>query len=191
MFDPFQPKTVTFHQPIDMLLACHTRVRLFADRLDYLARYLAEHPVDAAAIATAKAVLRYFNEGAAQHHLDEEVDLFPVLYGLADASLRRSLDFLSAEHLVLHEVWQDIEHVLLRIVDAGPAEVGGAVVGRTVRLDLDKVSEFVQRYRRHAQVEEDEIFPKARHLPMETLKNLGRRMAARRGVNLDEFEVPE
>ena len=44
-----------------------------------LPAWVAEHGVDADAVAGARRVARYFDSAAPLHHADEELDLFPLL----------------------------------------------------------------------------------------------------------------
>jgi len=71
--------TVGFDDPLEMLLACHRRIEKQLDTLKRLRAHMDARGVDAEASLAAQAVLRYFLVAAANHHDDEEKDLFPLL----------------------------------------------------------------------------------------------------------------
>ncbi|WP_230370020.1 hypothetical protein [Paludibacterium denitrificans] len=52
---------VSFEQPLEMLLACHDKIRRFCDQLDKLPGYVAQHGVDEAAKNTIDGAIRYFD----------------------------------------------------------------------------------------------------------------------------------
>src|SRR5205085_11054663 len=68
-----------FDDPLEMLLGCHRRIEKQLDTLKKLRAHIEARGVDAEASAAAQAVLRYFQKAAANHHQDEERDLFPLL----------------------------------------------------------------------------------------------------------------
>ena len=71
--------TVGFDDPLEMLMACHRRIEKQLDTLKRLLPHIKEHGVDADASIAAQSVLHYFARAAANHHDDEEKDLFPLL----------------------------------------------------------------------------------------------------------------
>jgi len=68
-----------FDEPLEMLLACHRRIEKQLETLKRLRTHLATEGVDPEASAAAQSVLRYFGKSAADHHHDEEQDVFPLL----------------------------------------------------------------------------------------------------------------
>ena len=68
-----------FDDPLEMLLGCHRRIERQLETLKKLRVHVESRGVDAEASAAAQAVLTYFRKAAANHHADEEQDLFPLL----------------------------------------------------------------------------------------------------------------
>lgn len=72
-------KFVTWDEPIDMLYACHGRVKQFCRQLQLLPDYIAQHGLNQAVKNDVQQILSYFNQAAPLHHDDEEKDFFPAL----------------------------------------------------------------------------------------------------------------
>lgn len=96
-----------FDQPLEMLQACHGRIEERLQTLERLAEHAATRGPDANAQSAAKDVLRYFDTSGAQHHQDEDEDLFPLLRKRAAASGRNevaaAVDELEREHAMERE----------------------------------------------------------------------------------------
>ncbi len=170
----FAEPAASFDDPIALLLACHDRVRHYAGLALKLAEYLPGHGADKEARDAASAILRYFDFAAALHHQDEEEDLFPLLAARGDETLRQLAGVtMFAEHEELATLWLQLRGFLQAIA-----------AGKSAELPLDLAREFSLRYPEHALVEDRQIYPHAASLltPAE-LAELGRRMAARRGVS--------
>jgi hemerythrin-like domain-containing protein len=166
----FSAETVAFETPIAMLIACHDRVRQYADLTLKLAQYLIKEGVDAKAQDAATGILRYFNMAAPLHHDDEDLDLFPLLSQYGDAELQAIIASTSAEHDALGLLWQDIRSYLIPLA----AGQGGS-------LPLALAGEFAKRYTDHADMEEARIYPSAELLlDAPTLAAMGQNMANRR-----------
>ena len=129
--------------------------------------------VDAAAIAAAQSILRYFDVAAPLHHQDEDDDLFPALLASATPELAQTIAEISAEHAQLAVLWQQVRSALLAVIAGDGSELTPELAGK-----------FAVRYPYHAAREELEIYPYASVLSAETLRNLGIVMAQRRGMKL-------
>lgn len=70
---------VTWDEPIEMLYACHGKVKSFCRQLQLLPDYLAKNGVNQAVKNDVQQILNYFNQSAPLHHDDEEKDFFPAL----------------------------------------------------------------------------------------------------------------
>ena len=151
----------SFDEPLDMLYACHDKVRRFCDQLDALPAYIAEHGRNQAVINTIS--------GIPAHHQDEEDELFPlILARQPDAAPK--IEQLLGEHGYLHSRWNAIRDDLLAY--------NAAMLDS---ISADEVHEFARLYREHAQREEQWLFPTAAALINDSeLADAGRRMAARR-----------
>lgn len=163
----------SFDQPLEMLLACHDKIRRFCDQLDKLAPYIAEHGVDEAARNSIDAVVRYFDVAGPSHHSDEEEELFPILEARVPSAAPK-LEQLSAEHGYLHSRWNAIRDdlVALRHGDI-------SVISRI------EIEEFVRQYRLHAAIEEAWLIPTAdKTMTAEEKRLAGQHMAAKRQPEL-------
>ncbi|WP_027470123.1 hemerythrin domain-containing protein [Deefgea rivuli] len=172
MLNPFATETVTFETPIAMLIACHDRVRQYAALTETLARHVQRNGADAAAVAGAQSILRYFDVAAPLHHQDEDEDLFPALISQGSPELVRQIETVMAEHDELDALWQQVRVSLLHVV-AGDGKA----------LDLALAQDFALRYPAHAAQEETQIYPAAALLDATLLAQLGRNMALRRQLN--------
>ncbi|HET8871081.1 MAG TPA: hemerythrin domain-containing protein [Aquabacterium sp.] len=158
----------SFEDPIEMLTACHDKVRHFARLSTRLAEHLQQHGVDKQAQDAAGAVLRYFDLAAPLHHADEDEDLFPALLALNDPTLSMDIQRLSAEHATLASLWHAVRSWLL------------AVQNGDLRPPPSELALFAQRYPQHALDEERLIYPHAQRLSEALRSELGRNMAHRR-----------
>ncbi|GHD79071.1 hemerythrin domain-containing protein [Vogesella fluminis] len=159
----------SFDEPLDMLYACHDKVRHFCKQLDALPGYITEHGHSHAVLNTIAGIVRYFEIAGPAHHQDEEGELFPLIVARQpDAAAK--IEQLLAEHGYLHARWNAIHEQL---------QTFGR--GELAELDTAAIAEFTRLYREHAQREEDWLFPVAGQLISEDeLRDAGKRMAARR-----------
>lgn len=166
-----------FDDPLEMLLGCHRRIEKQLETLRRLRVHVEEKGVDAEASAAAQSVLRYFGKAAADHHDDEERDLFPLLEQRIDdagehARFQHLRDGIEADHRILEAAWQKLRKPLEGIAE-----------GLARSLPSADVQAFVDGYTRHILTEEHtlrEFFD--RWLGDDDRQALGRSMAARRGV---------
>ena len=94
-------------RPIDLLLACHERMRRFA-ALAVRVATITDAPANQLAEA-AHSIHRYFNVALPLHVQDEDLTLRPILLDTANAAVRRALDQMSEEHV-------DIDAALLALL---------------------------------------------------------------------------
>ena len=166
-----------FDEPLEMLQGCHRRIERQLDTLKRLRVHLAERGVDPEASAAAQAVLRYFALAAANHHEDEEKDLFPLLESrIADAGeaahFRAFRESLEQDHRALESAWARLKKPLEAISD-----------GLSRPLSETEVHAFVSAYAHHILTEERSLLEFCnRWLSDEDRETLGRAMAARRRV---------
>jgi hemerythrin-like domain-containing protein len=162
----------SFDDPLGMLRACHGRIARQLATLERLQRHLPENGCDADARAAARAILRYFDSAAPNHHADEEASLFPrlktALPGRADALIAD----LEREHQALAMNWRRLRPLLAGIA-------GGACANLSPR----QVAAVRAAYDAHIAKEESALIPLAAGtFDAATLAAIGREMAARRGV---------
>ncbi len=159
----------SFDEPLEMLLACHGRVRDCCRQLDALPAHLAANGLDDAARNSIAGIVRYFDIAGPAHHQDEEDELFPIVRDSLPHTLPR-LERLHSEHLSLQQTWGQIRANLLALTDAQPQLP-----------DAPDISAFTALYRGHAQIEEEWLFPTAAGLlNQDQLRTAGQRMAKRR-----------
>lgn len=166
-----QPLAPHIEDPIELLLACHDKVRRFSALALRLRDHVqqAQGEVDAQAREAAAAILRYFEIAAPLHHQDEENDLFPALrLAASDPALHDAITALQAEHEALNQAWRSLAPWLEALSQGQrfPAP--------------DSVSEFASRQAAHAQREETQVYPFAAHLSPQQIKSIASAMVKRR-----------
>ena len=172
--DPLSdPGAPDFSDPLGMLLACHRRLERQLATLDRLQRHLPEFGSDTDARAAARAILKYFDNAAPNHHTDEEASLFPRLIAVAAPQVELAIAELENDHLEFNRGWRRMRPQLAGIVAGGRSTLSPAEVERM------RVA-----YRNHIEREERDVFPLAeRTLDDSALADIGREMATRRGVD--------
>lgn len=168
MRPPLQPIAPRIEDPIELLLACHDKVRRFAGLALRLREHLGANGPDKSAQEAAQSILRYFNIAAPLHHDDEELDLFPALRQLAIDRLNQDLAQLEAEHAELAALWQSLQAWLQATVTGQPHTAP------------DTLAAFAQRYPAHAQREEELLYPYAKRLTPGQISQITSAMVARR-----------
>lgn len=165
-----------FDEPLEMLDACHGRIKAQLDTLIRLAQHLPQHGSDALAVEAARGILRYFSTAAPHHHEDEESDLFPMLTAVAQGQDAAEVADLVARLLADHRQMDEARDAML-------ARLARVVAGEAVELPAATVSALRELYCKHIALETEALLPlAARLLAPEKIELLGRRMAARRGV---------
>jgi len=162
-------EAATFDEPLEMLVACHERIRKQLGTLSRLERHLPEHGHDADARAAARAIMRYFDSAAIHHHEDEERSLLPRIVDRAPDA-RALAERIEGEHLELAASWRRLRPLL-----------SGIAAGQRAVLPPALVHEIGARYDRHIELEESLLIPLARDvLSTADLDAIGREMAERR-----------
>jgi hemerythrin-like domain-containing protein len=165
------PPAEQFLSPLDYIFADHFRQRTLCAMLDRIAT---EESVDRKAVAT---VLRFMRGDFGLHVLDEEEDLFPLLRRRTEPEDRIEdiLAELCQEHDADRKDASDIVEGLEAIEESGAHRPPTSAFRRLLQ-------RFAANERRHLTVENAIVMPLARaRLNADDLRNLGRRMAARRG----------
>jgi hemerythrin-like domain-containing protein len=174
--DPFAESTAPdFGDPLGMLAACHRRIERQLGTLDRLQRHLPEHGCDDDARAAARAILRYFDNAAPNHHADEEESVFPRLAAAAPAEAAALIAALERDHAALTANWRQLR-----------PQLAGIATGERANLSVKDVEQARVAYEAHIAREEGELIPlAAKTLGADALAAIGREMAARRGVDPD------
>lgn len=167
-----------FDQPIAVLKHCHDRIRKQLGTLQRLRDHLPGSGADIDAKQAATAVMKYFNQGAATHHEDEEQDLLPMLAATArddDARLLQELmPGILQEHHDMDDLWHTLNEQLKEIA-----------AGKSAFLSADAVERFSEMYRSHMENEEAHIAPMAKRIFSDSqMTQLGNAMRLRRNISL-------
>jgi hemerythrin-like domain-containing protein len=162
----------TFDDPLGMLRACHGRIERQLGTLQRLVAHLPEHGADRDAQAAARAILRYFDNAAPNHHADEEASVFPRLIARAPAAGTMIATLERDHHGAFEANWRRLRPLLVAIA-----------AGARDTLPPDFVREVCEAYAAHIALENDRLFPLCEEtLLPEELAAIGAEMAARRGV---------
>lgn len=159
--------------PFARLENTHRRIE---ERLETLERAASE--LDSVermrALGDVYDAVRFFARGAARHHEDEELSLFPRLARVSE--LAPLLATLEAEHRTHDAVYAE----LAALVDSFPSDVGPELADEARLTALaHRLSEV---YRAHIEREERELFPAARRaLDAGACAEIAEEMEARRG----------
>ena len=172
--DPFADSPAPdFGDPLGMLKACHRRIERQLATLDRLQRHLPEHGCDDDARAAARAILKYFDSAAPNHHADEEASLFPRLAAAAPGQAPPLIAALERDHESLTAGWRRLR-----------PQLAGIVAGVRGTLSAKEVETVRAAYDAHIAREEGELIPLAAQvLDAGALASIGHEMAARRGVD--------
>ncbi len=169
--DPFSRAAPGFDDPLGVLSACHRRIERQLETLVRLLQHLPLNHVDADARAAARAILRYFDSAAVNHHADEEDSLFPRLRKVGGSVLDH-IAILEREHRELDSRWRKLRPLLAAIAGGNGAHLPPA-----------NVHALRAAYAAHIAREDGEVFPAAaRMLDGATLAAIGGEMAARRNI---------
>ncbi len=166
----------SFDDPLALLMSFHHQVLRFSWLLEHIARELPKRGNSPDLQTAAGNVLECFDEAAALHHQDEDIDLLPLLLERtvgtgSEEKVAAWCERVRDEHSRVNDLWDDIRKDLLAI-HSGTGE------------RLCPVDRFADLERRHVAFEDGEIFLWASQvLSAEDKEKLGRAMAARRGVS--------
>ncbi|WP_373818932.1 hemerythrin domain-containing protein [Glaesserella sp.] len=161
---------VSWDEPIEMLYACHSKVKNFCRQLQILPDYIEQHGCNQAVKNDVQQILNYFNLSAPLHHDDEEKDFFPALIELVPQA-KADIDELERQHIDLHQNW-----------DILSAQLNALLSGEIANVERDLIQRFVAGYDQHIAIEEPLFELGREHLAHETLQSMGKIMADRRKV---------
>ncbi len=164
-----------FEQPFEMLEACHERVQRMLRLLDRLQAHVQAQGVDEQVRQAARDVMRYFDVAAPQHHLDEELHVFPALLATGDPGLTQTVRQLLADHGRMEALWPGARRTLAALAE-------GRLTGFEPA-QLQTLRDFAGLYEHHIASEEQVAYPAARLVLDETdLAAMAGDMMRRRGV---------
>ena len=165
-----RPPSPPTDEPVELLLACHARLRSFSE----LSRALViRTDLDDALVAdAAQRLLRYFRLALPLHEQDEERSLAPVLALQATPEQLDAMERMREEHGVLHDVLGELFPHWERADSEPRAFNREAALPHALRLGtvLDA----------HLSLEERVVFPMTAALALPERKRLVDEMRARR-----------
>lgn len=164
-----------FEQPFEMLEACHERVHRMLALLARLRAHVEKNGVDTQAQQAARDVMRYFDQAAPQHHLDEELHVFPPLLERGEPAVTSVVRRLQRDHLEMESRWKDAREVLVLVSE-----------GMVRKLDAEgeaALDAFAGLYDAHIRAEEEIAYPAAQGLIGDAARTaMSTEMMRRRGV---------
>ena len=160
----------TWNEPIEMLYACHSKVKRFCRQLSILPDYLEKHGYTQAVLNDVEQILSYFNRAAPLHHDDEELDFFPQLVKVAPQA-QSTIDELEQQHKNLHKNWNALSAQLEELISE-----------QRQNIDEHLIERFVQGYERHITLEEPLFEIGREFLADDVLSEMGKNMSIRRQV---------
>lgn len=173
-----------YGDPLGLLSGCHRRIERFLDLLVRVVRQTRGGKLDGEHREALGTALGYFKNAAPKHTLDEEESLFPRLRAAgSDASQAfELLDGLHNDHQRAEEMHQEVE----RLVEGWLAE---ETLSKEMSERLSGLLDDLEAiYQRHIAIEDQQLFPLAsRVLPRTEIDQIGREMAARRGITFDRL----
>ena len=165
----------SYDEPFEMLHACHERVQRMLALLERLRRHVDAQGADEQARQAARDVMRYFDQAAPQHHLDEENHVIPRLLASGDSSLIDLGRRLRADHRAMEAAWAGARPVLLSLAEGGIHQ-----------LDADAhraLDEFTLLHASHIAAEDSAAFPAALgSMDAAAIRAMSQDMMRRRGV---------
>lgn len=160
-----------FGKPLELLRACHEKIRQHCQLLVDLCTYLESHPPDEDARITCEKLYRYFSISVIYHHQDEEQDLFPFLLSAPalNQDITALISKLKLEHYEMDRLWLKFAPVL---------KTADLV---TLAIMTDQARTLLHSYDRHIEQENTLLLPAAEKLlSVEQLQKLGLQMKTRR-----------
>ena len=104
--NPFETKSVTFAEPIEMLYACHGKVRRFCSQVAMLSNYIAENGCNQIVLQTIRQIAQYYIAvRRCRHHKTKKKNFLPRFYCNMRRKLKKSVDELLRQHISLHNNW--------------------------------------------------------------------------------------
>jgi len=169
------PPASLFREPVEYIFAEHFRQRSLCSVLELIADQ------DTADIGMAKAAQSFLTADFGLHVIDEEEDLFPLLRRRAtpEDQIQDVLGQLSQDHALDQFDAETIVGVLDRFIAEG--------AGSCTAEEAECFKAFAANEKRHLICENAIVLPLARiRLTPSDMRNFGRRMAARRGIDLQD-----
>ncbi|URL05851.1 hemerythrin domain-containing protein [Avibacterium sp. 21-595] len=158
----------SWNEPIEMLYACHGKVKMFCRQLNILPSYLEKNGNIQAVQKDVQQILNYFNVAAPLHHDDEEKDFFPALLKYCPQA-KADVARLASQHETLHQNWASLS-----------VQLDALLKGEITQIPEQLITQFIAGYDNHIAIEEPLFELGKSHIPQEELTAMGKVMAERR-----------
>ena len=173
----FRSPAVGCDEPFEMLIACHERVQRMLDLLDRARMHALTKGCDANLNSAFTDVMRYFDLAAPQHHLDEELHVFPIVLAKGIQSQKEIVRVLIQDHETMAHLWQNVRSILSEVIQT-PRDF--PVFSQQ---DNDLMDDFRNAYAKHISNEELSIYPASiQFMSIHDIASMSEEMKVRRGV---------
>ena len=173
----FQSPAVGCDEPFEMLKACHERVQRMLDLLDRARMHALTKGCDANLNSAFTDVMRYFDLAAPQHHLDEELHVFPIVLAKGNQSQKEIVRVLIQDHETMAHLWQNVKSVLVEVMKT-PRDLPVFSFHEN-----DLMNAFRNVYAKHISNEELVIYPASvQFMSKHDIASMAEDMKVRRGV---------
>jgi len=169
---PARPQRPAVAQPpeFEALDRAHLAAMAMLQAFEGLLTQLDAGGLDAAASASARDILDFFGGPGAQHHAQEEMQVFPGLLAAGDPALVAHVHRLQQDHGWLEEDWRELAPQIQAIADGY-----NWYDLPMLRLALPV---FTALYQEHIALEETVVYPAAKALQARVISPAGQRTAA-------------
>ena len=173
----FQSPAVGYDEPFEMLIVCHERVQRMLDLLDRARIHALTKGCDANLNSAFTDVMRYFDLAAPQHHLDEELHVFPIVLAKGNQSQKELVALLIQDHETMAHLWQSVRSILSEVLQT-PRDL--PVFSHR---DNALIDDFRNAYAKHISNEELSIYPAStEYMTQNDFASMSEEMKVRRGV---------
>jgi hemerythrin-like domain-containing protein len=173
----FQSPAVGCDEPFEMLIACHERVQRMLDLLERARMHALTKGCDANLNSAFTDVMRYFDLAAPQHHLDEELHVFPIVLAKGNQSQKELVAVLIQDHETMAHLWQSVRSILSEVLQT-PRDL--PVFSHR---DNALIVDFRNAYAKHISNEELSIYPAStEYMTQNDFASMSEEMKVRRGV---------
>ncbi|HEU4387161.1 MAG TPA: hemerythrin domain-containing protein [Blastocatellia bacterium] len=179
-------KEAGFDDPLGLLKDCHRRIEHFLGLLVTVARQASDDSLEPPHREALDVAIRYFEQSAPKHTVDEEESLFPRLLQLQDPRARSVVSLLqnlAVGHGLAETMHRRVELLVRRWLS------NGSLCPDDRRLLNQSLANMTDFYKAHIAAEEQQVFPLAAVVLTSTdLRSIGSEMANRRGVRVRSVE---
>lgn len=173
----------SFEQPIGLLGDCHRRIERFLAAQLEIAQTARGGRMDERQSEAMEKSRRYFAKAAPWHTQDEELSLFPKLQVSNNPQVHNTLAQvarLELQHRQAQAMHEEVDALIERWLE------DKVLSQRDAQQLLDLLTSLQVVYQEHIAFEDNVLFPLAmRVLTPSQIRQIGREMAARRGIDAD------